>query len=148
MKKLLPMLLLFITNGLLAQILKNDDTKVNPRQVVDFKYTDCQHVHESTLEVAQFPHFLRLTDPVKRFNSNAFIAMNIYFAANPKGSIYKFRNGFVRGGNRLSIPLPEPGIYFVRLETSLPTPLVIDAQTTTIRIKHYEWCKSNAAARK
>jgi hypothetical protein len=148
MKILFTFLTLLILNDLSAQILMNDATKVNPSQIVDFKYTACSRIYEATMEIATFPHFLRLSDPVKRFNSDAFISFNIYYAAEPKGEIYKFRNGFVRGGNHLSIPLPESGIYFVRLETHYPTLLVIDAQTTTLKIRHYESCKTDAKAQK
>lgn len=144
MRNFIFIFFLICVNHLAAQtIVQTEETKVSPDQIVDFKYTDCDQFSETTRQVDGFPNLLQLSEPLKHLSPHSFLPMSIYYAPAPKGEIYKFRHGFVRGSNHLSIPLPEPGIYFVRVQSRYPTLLVIDTQTLTLRIRCYEGCRPN-----
>ena len=71
MRILFSILMLFIAQSLIAQILQNEETKVSPEQIVDFKYTDCERVSETTMQVDEFPHLLQLSEPIKQLKNKS-----------------------------------------------------------------------------
>ena len=105
----------------------------------------------SLLDTVQLPHN-RHGDPfpnafVSDFTSTAFtiedcaIPFEIYYAESPGGQLYRVGKGVCRAFH-ITVPLPAPGLYFVRFYSmAKPALIEVDARTSVLLVRAFGRCE-------